>query len=213
LRIIVLLGPPGSGKGTLASDLVNCSGRPVFVTGEVLRATIAQGTELGRKIKTDVESGRLVDDSVILALTKEFIDKHPQGVILDGFPRTLPQAQGLREILRHSSTNADIKVIYLDASEKNVVTRLKARRVCVNCGAIFNLNSHPPKQDGICDTCGSLLEVRKDDTEDVIKERLNIYLEQTSPLIDYFADELIKINANLSSDEVFAQVKDQLCQE
>jgi len=208
LKVIVLLGPPGAGKGTLASALAECAGVTVFVTGDVLRAAIAAGDELGRRVKADVEAGRLVDDETVLALVREFLAAHPEGVLFDGFPRTLRQAEGLSSLL---GADDELRVVYLDASEETIVARLGARRVCPECGRIYNMRFQPPAEDELCDACGTALIRRKDDSEEVIKRRYQTYLQETAPLVGYFADRLLKVNGNLSSGDVLDAVRGELC--
>jgi len=208
LKIVVLLGPPGSGKGTLAASLSEHLRLAVFVIGDALRAAIDAGSKLGLKVKSAVEAGRLVDDETILALAREFLRTHPEGVLLDGFPRTIRQAEGLRSLL---SAEDDLHVIYLDASEETVTSRLSSRRVCPGCGEIYNVRFRPPKNDGVCDNCGVTLIRRKDDTEEVIRERYRVYLRETAPLVDYFADGLIRVDGNLSGDKALESVRGELC--
>lgn len=208
MRVIVLLGPPGAGKGTLASSLSKSEGLAVFVTGDVLRSSIAEGSELGQRVKADVEAGRLVDDEVILALAREFLAAHPEGVLFDGFPRTSRQAEGLRSIL---SDDDELRVVYLDTSEDIILSRLTSRRVCPECGRIYNLRFRPPLKDGLCDADNEPLVQRKDDTEEVIRKRYQLYLKETAPLIEYFADELIRVDGDMSGDKLLEAVRGELC--
>jgi adenylate kinase len=208
LRIVVLLGPPGAGKGTVASAISGCAGLAVFVTGDVLREAIASGTPLGKKVRHDVESGKLVDDDTILALAREFMAAHPQGVLFDGFPRTVPQAQGLMSLL---TSDDDFQVLHLDTEEEIVIGRLGARRVCPECGKIYNLRSNPPRIDDECDECKIPLVRRKDDNDDVIRNRYRVYLDQTAPLVDNFKDYIVRLDGNLGIDEVIAEAKKVLC--
>jgi adenylate kinase len=208
LKIVVLLGPPGSGKGTLAASLSEHLRLAVFVIGDALRTAIDAESKLGERVKADVEAGRLVDDETILALAREFLRTHPEGVLLDGFPRTIRQAEGLRSLL---SAEDELHVVYLDASEETVTSRLSSRRVCPGCGEIYNMRFKPPKNDGVCDNCGATLIRRKDDTEEVIRERYRVYLRETAPLVDYFADGLIRVDGNLAGDEAFESVRGELC--
>lgn len=204
----MLLGPPGSGKGTLAASLSEHLGLAVFVTGDVLREAIARESELGLKVKSAVEAGRLVDDETILALARWFLAAHPEGVLFDGFPRTARQAEGLRSIL---SEQDELRVIYLDASEDIILARLTARRVCSRCGRIYNLRFKPPFRDEHCDADDEPLVQRKDDTEEVIRERYQVYLKETTPLVDYFADELIRVDGDMPGDKVLERVRGELC--
>jgi len=208
LRVVVLLGPPGSGKGTLATSLSEHLGVAVFVTGDALRAAIDAKSKLGEKVKADVEAGRLVDDETILALAQEFLAAHPEGVLFDGFPRTTRQAAGLRSLV---SAEDDLHVIYLDASEETITSRLTSRRVCPGCGEIYNMRFKPPKKDGVCDNCSTTLIRRKDDTEEVIRDRYQVYLRETAPLVDYFARELLRVDGNLSGDKVLERIRGELC--
>ncbi|MBN2380249.1 nucleoside monophosphate kinase [candidate division WOR-3 bacterium] len=208
MRIEILLGPPGAGKGTMAAYLSRCAGLSVFVTGDVLRQAISSGSELGQRVKVDVEQGRLVDDETILNLVKKFLTEHSEGVIFDGFPRTLRQAEDLRAILDPAD---ELRVIHLDTSAETVVARLSARRMCPQCGRIYNLRFKPPLTDELCDECNTRLIQRKDDTEVVIKERYRIYLKETAPLVGYFADVLMKVDGNAPADVVFRELKEELC--
>lgn len=204
----MLLGPPGAGKGTLTADIAGCLGVSVFVTGDVLRKAIKEESELGKRIKPVVEVGKLVDDETVLGLVNEHMHSHPEGVLFDGFPRNAVQARALKNML---GENDILEVVYLDAPEESIVKRLGARRVCSQCGRIFNVRTNPPLRDEICDSCGSPLYIRKDDTEEVIRNRYRIYRQETEPLVEFFNDHLIKVNADRSIDEVSFEVRGKIC--
>jgi len=203
---LVLLGPPGAGKGTLAARLVEAFGFVHLSTGDILREEVAKGSELGRLAKGYMERGELVPDEVILGMVRERVDGETDGFLFDGFPRTIAQAEGLEEILPVHL------VIYLELPEEEVVRRLSARRVCRNCGANYNLITQPPKVPGVCDRCGGELYQRPDDREDVIRNRFRVYLEQSAPLIGYYEGKgiLRRVDASLSPDEVFHRVAEVL---
>jgi len=206
----VLLGPPGAGKGTMAALIRECAGLSVFVTGDMLRREIESQSDLGCRIKTDVETGRLVDDETVLTLVKGFLSAHREGVIFDGFPRTLNQAEGLRSLV----SNGDmLRVIYLETAESTIFARLGARRVCPDCGKIYNLRFSPPVKNEQCDECHTTLIRRKDDTDEVIRDRIDVYEKETAPLVDYFSDVLLKVDGNLRAPEVFETIRGKLCQE
>jgi adenylate kinase len=180
---VVLMGPPGVGKGTQAGALKALLGVPHVSTGDILRASMNDGTPLGKKVKDYVESGRLVPDDLMGDLIAERLARHDaaRGFVLDGFPRTLEQVTILDSVLERLGRSLD-RVLILSAPEAEIVRRLSGRRSCPKCGSVFHLESRPPKAAGICDLCGSALVQRKDDTEDVIRERLRVYATQTVPV-------------------------------
>ncbi|HEX4825750.1 MAG TPA: adenylate kinase [Candidatus Polarisedimenticolaceae bacterium] len=180
---VVLMGPPGVGKGTQAAALKSLLGVPHVSTGDILRASMNEGSPLGKKVKDFVESGHLVPDELMGDLIAERLARHDaaRGFVLDGFPRTLPQVTILDSVLDRLGRPLD-RVLILTVPESEIVRRLSGRRSCPKCGSVFHLESRPPKAAGICDNCGSALVQRKDDTEDVIRERLNIYATQTIPV-------------------------------
>lgn len=183
---VVLMGPPGVGKGTQAARLKALLGVPHVSTGDILRGSMQEGSALGRRVKEFVESGRLVPDDLMGDVIAEHLSRHGQaGFVLDGFPRTLEQVAILDRVLAKLGTSLD-RVLILVAPEAEIVRRLSGRRTCPKCGAVYHLESRPPKAAGICDICGSALVQRKDDTEEVIRERLKVYATQTLPVAEAY---------------------------
>ncbi|MCM8807254.1 MAG: adenylate kinase [Candidatus Omnitrophica bacterium] len=183
-KILILLGPPGVGKGTVGEKLSGILKIPLISTGDLLREHIKKKTELGLKAKEYMENGYLVPDDIVVSVLVERIreDDCKNGFILDGFPRNINQA----EILENFINKENVKVIYLTADDEFLVNRLSNRRICENCGAIYHLINIPPKVNGICDKCGGKLVQREDDKEDVVRNRLKVYHSVTSPLLDYY---------------------------
>lgn len=208
MKAIVFLGPPGAGKGTHAKEVSQSLNIPHISTGDIFREHVKNQTDLGIKVKSYLDAGKLVPDEVVWEVVKDRIDKEDckNGFILDGFPRTILQAEMLEKYLKEK--NADIKVIYLDAPDELVIRRLSARRVCKNCGAIYNLISMPPRKDGICDICGGELYQRSDDKPEVIKQRLETYYKETQPLIDYYKNKgiMYTLNAEKEREEVLKEI-------
>lgn len=187
--IIIMLGAPGTGKGTVAGLLQDKLGIKQVSTGDIFRKNIKEGTELGKLAETYISVGKLVPDDVTIKVIEDRLSQPDveKGIILDGFPRTVKQAEELDKILESKGKKVD-KVINLITPDEEIIERLASRRVCSNqeCKAIYNLVLNPPKHEGICDKCGSELIRRKDDTEETIRKRLEIYFEQTSPLVEYY---------------------------
>ncbi len=182
---IILLGPPGAGKGTQAKYLVERYGFHHISTGDILRDAVNKGTDLGKKAKEYMDKGELVPDHIMIGLIEEVL---PEGnFILDGFPRTVEQAKALDEMLSKKGMKID-KVILFDVEDKLIVERLSGRRSCPSCGAVYHIKYNPPKNDEICDNCGVKLVHRSDDTEEVILKRLEVYRKQTAPLIKYYEE-------------------------
>lgn len=179
---LILLGAPGAGKGTLASYLIEKMGVPSVSTGNILREAIANKTELGQKAKAFMDAGQLVPDQLVIDLLQDRIaqDDCKNGFILDGFPRTIPQAEALDQI---ASIDCALS---LEVDDAVIEGRMTGRRVCLKCGATYHIKANPPKQEGVCDVCGDTLHIRKDDKPDVVKHRLATYHEQTEPLKDYY---------------------------
>lgn len=203
--ILVLLGPPGSGKGTQAKKLVTERHWPQLSTGDMLRAAISQGTQLGLEAKSFMDKGSLVPDAVVIGLIKERIQAPDckNGFILDGFPRTIPQAEALDQMLAQQSKKVD-KAVLFDIDDSELIRRLSGRRTCPKCGAMFHIESAKPKRDGICDQCGAALVQRDDDKAEVIEKRLAVYKNQTAPLTSYYSkqNKLRTMDASLPAEQV-----------
>lgn len=201
--VIVLLGPPGSGKGTQGELLSEKLGYTKLSTGDMLREAVRNGTELGKKAKGYMDSGALVPNDLIIGLMKEKIDSAKGGVILDGFPRNIEQADALAK-----QVDVDL-ALDLDVPDEELVSRLTNRRSCPDCNAVYHLINNPPKVAGICDKCGGKLYQRDDDTEATVKNRLKVYRDNTMPLIGYYQKKgvLTTIPGIGSIDEIFAQVE------
>lgn len=184
---IIMLGPPGCGKGTQAKRLVEKYGIPQISTGDLLREAVKKGTELGKEAKKFMDAGKLVPDSVVIGMVKERLAKDDckQGFILDGFPRTVPQAEALDKTLQEVGRNIT-HVINIDVPNDEVVARLAGRRTCKGCGAMYHVSFNKPKKEGVCDKCGGELYQRDDDNEKTIRNRLQVYHDQTSPLKNYY---------------------------
>ena len=203
--ILVLLGPPGSGKGTQAKRLVAEKKWPQLSTGDMLRSAIAAKTPLGMEAKSYMDKGALVPDSVVIGLISERIKQADciSGFILDGFPRTVPQAEALDQVLQSSGRKVDCTLLFA-MDDKELVSRLSGRRTCLKCGAMFHVETMKPKKPGFCDVCGSELVQRDDDKIEVIQKRLAVYHEQTSPLEKYYLKKgvLITLDASQSVEIV-----------
>jgi adenylate kinase len=190
---IILFGPPGAGKGTQGALLAAKFGTLRLSTGDLLREAVRNGTPLGRQAKTFMDAGELVPDSVILGLVREVLaDQNAPGapaagVIFDGFPRTVAQADGLARLMAELGQPLHA-VLVLDVDDEELVRRLAGRLSCGNCGRVYNRYSDPPRQDNICDACGATLSQRSDDREETVRRRLQVYRDQTRPLIDYYVN-------------------------
>jgi adenylate kinase len=205
---IVLLGPPGSGKGTHGKRLAEKLGLPLISTGDILREAIAQETRLGLAAQADVKAGRLVADETVLGLieTRIGLGDAQKGFLLDGFPRTIAQAEGLKRLLGARKID---RVLNLVVPAETVVSRLQDRWLCGNCGAIYNLKTAPPKAAGVCDRCGSALKQRGDDQPATVRTRLEVYEKETAPLVAYYQREgaLQNIDASSLADKVYAAIE------
>ena len=184
---IILLGPPGAGKGTQAKMLVDEYKIPQISTGDILRAAVKEGTQLGKEAKKCMDKGELVPDSVVIGIVEERIQEPDcdNGYMLDGFPRTVPQAEALDGMLANLNSKID-HVVSIDVDKEELVKRLTGRRTCRECGAGFHVMFDPPKQEGVCDKCGGELYQRDDDNVETVSSRLEVYEAQTLPLIDYY---------------------------
>lgn len=207
---ILLMGPPGAGKGTQAEKLIREYGIPQISTGDMFRAAVKSGTALGKEAKSYMDKGALVPDSVTVGIVKERLaqDDCKKGWILDGFPRTTAQASALDAIL-HDLGIQLTAVLDFNVNRDDLVKRVSGRLVCRQCGASFHKEFHPPKQEGVCDNCGGELYQRADDNEVTVRERLAVYDTSTKPLIDYYkvSGRYYEINGDQSMDKVFADVQ------
>lgn len=187
---LIIFGPPGSGKGTYATRLETKLGTIPIAMGDIFRDAIKQGTPLGKKVESYLKSGQLVPDNVVIEVLKQRIDQKEdgKGFILDGFPRTIAQAQALEKIAKIDA------IINLQVPEWIIVARLSSRRICRNCGAVYNILYLKPKKEGVCDICGGPLYQREDDTEAVIKDRIKVYEKQTQPLLEYYKGKVSFVN-------------------
>ena len=191
---IILMGPPGAGKGTLAKQLI-ALGYVHISTGDMFREAIKAGTELGKLADSYIKRGDLVPDEVTIGLVKERLSKDDcaNGFLLDGFPRTLPQAEALEKLTKEINRPIET-VINLDCDNKELVRRISGRRVCKNCGAPYHIETMKPKVEGVCDVCGGPLYQRNDDNEDALKVRLNHYINETKPLLDFYQERGLLTN-------------------
>jgi adenylate kinase len=206
----VLLGPPGAGKGTQAAKIVEKYDVPHISTGDIFRKNIKEGTALGKKAQEYMNAGELVPDELVVDLVVDRLsqeDCKAKGFLLDGFPRTTFQAEQLDKFLAENGIKMDI-VINLEVSDAELMKRLTGRRVCKSCGASFHIVNIPPKKEGICDVCGGVLEQRKDDNEETAANRINVYKEQTAPLVGYYTESgvIANFNGEQALDEVFNKI-------
>ena len=206
---LVLMGAPGAGKGTQADVMAKKLFVPHISTGDIFRAAMKAGTEMGKLAEQYISEGKLGPDEVTFGIVKDRLEEADckDGFILDGFPRTIAQADSLQEYLTEVEKPLDA-VVNIDVDLNSLVDRLTGRRVCKGCGASFHLMYNPPAKEGVCDECGGELYQRKDDSEDTIKNRLNVYVENSKPLIDYYAEKglLQEVDGNQAINEVLTAI-------
>ena len=206
---IIMLGAPGAGKGTQAKMIADKYGVPHISTGDIFRANIKNGTELGMEAKKYMDQGLLVPDELTVRILLDRVaqDDCKSGYVLDGFPRTIPQAEVLDCELTKLGDHIDY-AINVDVPDENIVKRMSGRRACLTCGATYHIEHVPPKKEGICDVCGSELVLRDDDKPETVKNRLNVYHEQTQPLIDFYTEKgvLKTVDGTVPMEEVFAAI-------
>ena len=212
--VLILLGPPGVGKGTQAVRLADELEGAHVSTGDLLRAARRDGTELGKRAQKYMDAGELVPDHLILDLVREHLTHIPADahVLFDGFPRTTAQAEGLSAVLAQSGRRVDLVVLF-EAPDDTIVKRMSGRRSCPKCGAVYNVYFNPPHSEGKCDRCGSQLEQRKDDVPETVQRRLEVYQEQTAPLVSFYEASGVafeRIAADRAVDEVYADFKESV---
>ena len=205
---LILLGAPGAGKGTVAKLLTGVDGSVQISTGDILRGAVQAGTELGKQADAFMKAGDLVPDDLIMGIMEARLQEPDceKGFLLDGFPRTIPQAEALKSLLDRLAIKLDMAV-NLDVPREVILDRLTTRRTCSNsdCQAIYNVKSNPPKQEGVCDKCGGPVIQRDDETEEAISKRLETYNEKTAPLVSYYEKEGLLTNVNATSSDVVVQ--------
>ncbi len=206
---IIMLGAPGAGKGTQAKMIAEKYTIPHISTGDIFRANISNGTELGKEAKKYMDQGLLVPDELTVKLLLDRVAKEDckNGYVLDGFPRTIPQAEVLEDALTKLGDKVDFAVD-VNVPDENIIKRMSGRRACLKCGATYHIEHVPPKKEGICDTCGSELVLRDDDKPETVKKRLDVYHEQTQPLIDFYTQKgiLRTVDGTIDMKDVFGEI-------
>jgi len=210
---IIMLGAPGAGKGTQAKKIAAKYAIPHISTGDIFRANIKNNTELGQKAKTYMDKGELVPDELVVDLIMDRFKEADcaNGYVLDGFPRTIPQAEALDKALSANGESVDYAV-NVEVPDENIINRMSGRRACVGCGATYHIVYNPTKVEGKCDACGADLILRDDDKPETVEKRLNVYHEQTQPLIDYYKAKgiLKEVDGTVDMKDVFAAITDIL---
>ena len=206
---IIMLGAPGAGKGTQAKMIAAKYQIPHISTGDIFRANISNGTELGKEAKQFMDQGLLVPDELTVKILLDRVAREDckNGYVLDGFPRTIPQAEVLDNALKELGDQVDY-AINVDVPDENIINRMSGRRACVKCGATYHIKHVPPKAEGICDSCGAELILRDDDKPETVKKRLNVYHEQTQPLIDFYSEKKIlnEVDGTIGMEDVFSGI-------
>jgi len=209
---LILLGAPGAGKGTVAKQLTQLDGSVQISTGDILRGAVQAGSELGKQAEAFMKAGDLVPDDLIMGIMEQRLQEPDcaNGFLLDGFPRTIPQAEALKDLLQRIGVKLDFAV-EIDVPRDVILDRLTTRRTCVDCGAIYNVKSMPPKVEGVCDKCGGKVVQRDDETEAAISNRLDVYNEKTAPLVGFYKNEdmLLTVSAT-SSEAVVSAIQERL---
>ena len=208
---LILFGAPGAGKGTQSSLLIEKKGMTQISTGDLFRAAIKGQTELGKKAQEYMDKGQLVPDSIVIGMVEEVLRKGLNSFILDGFPRTVAQAEALEVLLKKMNISIG-KAIFLEVPMEILMSRLTGRRVCKSCGTVYHIVSKPPTMEGKCDVCGGEVVQRNDDKEDVIASRLKVFQDTGSPVLKYYQDlgRLIKVDAELTADEIFEKISSKV---
>ncbi len=210
---LILLGPPGAGKGTQGARIVEKYNIPHISTGDIFRKNISEGTKLGKKAKEYMDRGELVPDSLVIEIATDRLteDDCKDGFMLDGFPRTVEQAVALDAFLRERGAKIDF-VLDIDVPKEELLTRLVGRRVCKNCGATYHVTNMPPKAEGVCDKCGGELMQRADDTKGTVENRIEVYNKQTKPLLDYYdkTGNIVHLDGTIGYEKLFAQITEIL---
>ncbi|GAA3719762.1 adenylate kinase [Salinicoccus jeotgali] len=210
---IILMGLPGAGKGTQASKIIKKYPIPHISTGDMFRLAIKNGTELGKKAKSFMDAGELVPDEVTIGIVKERLAQSDakEGFLLDGFPRTVEQAEALNSIMEELGTKID-RTIFVEVTEEELMNRLTGRRICEICGTTYHLVFNPPKQEGVCDLDGGKLYQREDDNPETVANRLEVNINQTTPMLDFYENQgvLVKVDGSQDIDEVFDDVDEIL---
>ncbi|MFW5996658.1 MAG: adenylate kinase [Lentisphaeria bacterium] len=208
MKSYVFLGPPGAGKGTMAQWLCQDYGFRHISTGDILREEMKQETALGLEARADIEAGRLIPDEVVTRMVRGRMNHGSAGIVMDGFPRTLNQARLLDDAMSEDGLSIDAAVLF-EVDDETILKRLTARRICEQCGALFNLRYHPPKEEGVCDRCGGRLYRRSDDEEETVLNRLKVYREETAPVVSHYeqAGVLLRTDGTVPAPQNYQELR------